>query len=44
VRGFLEAVKADFGCLFIAILFIIIMASTIIFATVLTPNAHDPLL
>jgi hypothetical protein len=41
VRGVLEAVRADFGCLLVALLFIIIMASTIIFATVLTPPAHN---
>jgi hypothetical protein len=41
VRGLLEAVRADFGCLLVALLFIIIMASTIIFATVLTPPAHN---
>jgi hypothetical protein len=42
VRGVLEAVKADFGCLLVAFLFLIIMASTVIFATVLTPLAHNP--
>jgi hypothetical protein len=42
VRGVLEAVKADFGCLLVAFLFIIIMASTIVFATLLTPAAHNP--
>ncbi|HLB76989.1 MAG TPA: hypothetical protein VEQ12_05175 [Candidatus Limnocylindria bacterium] len=42
MRGALEAIKADFGCLLVAFLFLIIMASTIIFATVLTPNAHNP--
>jgi hypothetical protein len=41
VRGVLEAVRADFGCLLVALLFIIIMASTIIFATVFTPPAHN---
>jgi hypothetical protein len=42
VRGVLEAVKADFGCLLVTFLFLIIMASTIIFATILTPVAHNP--
>jgi hypothetical protein len=42
VRGAMEAIKADFGCLLVAVLFIVIMASTIIFATVLTPPAHNP--
>ena len=44
MRGVLAAIKADLGCLLVALLFIIIMASTIMFATILTPNAHDPLL
>jgi len=42
VRGVLEAIKADFGCLLVAFLFLIIMASTVIFATLLTPAAHNP--
>jgi hypothetical protein len=42
VHGFLEVIKADFGCLLVAMLFLIIMASTIIFATVFTPPAHNP--
>ena len=42
VRGAIEAIKADFGCLLVAVLFIVIMASTIIFATVFTPPAHNP--
>ncbi len=40
--GFVEAIKADFGCLLVAVLFLIIMASAIVFATVLTPPAHNP--
>jgi hypothetical protein len=42
VHGVLEAIKADFGCLLVAALFIIIMASTIVFATIFTPPAHNP--
>jgi len=42
VRGAIEAIKADFGCLLVAVLFIVIMASTIIFATIFTPPAHNP--
>jgi hypothetical protein len=42
VHGVVAAIKADFGCLLVAALFIIIMASTIIFATILTPPAHNP--
>jgi hypothetical protein len=42
VHGLVAALKADFGCLLVAALFIIIMASTIIFATILTPPAHNP--
>ncbi len=41
VRGVVAAIKADFGCLLVAVLFIIIMASTIVFATILTPPAHN---
>jgi hypothetical protein len=41
VHGVIEAIKADFGCLLVAALFIIIMASTIIFATIFTPPAHN---
>jgi hypothetical protein len=42
VRGVIAAVKADLGCLLVSLLFILIMASSIIFATVLTPPAHNP--
>jgi hypothetical protein len=42
VHGVLAAIKADFGCLLVAVLFIIIMASTIVFATIFTPPAHNP--
>ncbi|HEY4871919.1 MAG TPA: hypothetical protein VIJ03_08480, partial [Candidatus Dormibacteraeota bacterium] len=42
VRGVIAAIKADFGCLLVAALFIIIMASTVIFATIITPPAHNP--
>ena len=42
VRGAIQAIKADFGCLLVAVLFIVIMASTVIFATILTPPAHNP--
>jgi hypothetical protein len=42
VHGVLAAIKADFGCLLVAALFIIIMASTIVFATIFTPPAHNP--
>ena len=41
MHGVLEAIKADFGCLLVATLFVIIMASTIVFATILTPPAHN---
>jgi hypothetical protein len=41
VRGVIAAIKADFGCLLVATLFVIIMASTIVFATILTPPAHN---
>ncbi|HEY8736916.1 MAG TPA: hypothetical protein VIO62_07705 [Candidatus Dormibacteraeota bacterium] len=42
MRGAIEAIKADFGCLLVAVLFIVIMASTIVFATIFTPPAHNP--
>jgi len=42
VRGVLLAIKADLGCLLVSLLFLIIMASTIVFATILTPPAHNP--
>src|SRR5260370_4414686 len=42
VHGVLAAIKADFACLLVAVLFIIIMASTIVFAPILTPPAHNP--
>ena len=35
------AVRADLGCLLVAVLFLIIMASTIVFATIFTPPAHN---
>ena len=41
MRGAIAAIKADFGCLLVATLFIIIMASTIVFATIFTPAAHN---
>jgi hypothetical protein len=39
VRGVVAAIKADFGCLLVAALF---MASTVVFATILPPPAHNP--
>src|SRR5260370_27459662 len=42
VRGVIAPIKADFGCLLVPGLFLIIMASTVIFATILTPPAHNP--
>jgi hypothetical protein len=41
ISGVVGAVRADLGCLLIAVLFLIIMASTIVFATIFTPPAHN---
>ena len=36
------ALRSDFGCLCIAVAFIVIMVSTIVFATIITPPASNP--
>ncbi len=42
MHGFVEAIKTDLGCLLVAVLFLVIMALSIVFATVLTPPANNP--
>ncbi len=37
-----RAVRADFGCLIIALAFLLLMALTAIFADFITPPAHNP--
>ena len=42
MHGFVAAIKADLGCVLVAVLFLLIMALSIVFATVLTPPANNP--
>jgi hypothetical protein len=42
VERLILALRTDFGCLVIAIAFVIIMISTIVFADFLTPPASNP--
>jgi hypothetical protein len=42
VERLILALRADFGCLAIAVAFIIIMISTIVFADIVTPPAANP--
>jgi len=37
-----RAVRADFGCLIIAIAFLLLMALSTIFADFITPPPHNP--
>jgi hypothetical protein len=40
--GIVHAVRADMGCLIIAIGFLLLMALTVIFADLITPPPHNP--
>jgi hypothetical protein len=40
--GIVRAVRADFGCLLIAIVFLLLMALTVIFSDLITPPPHNP--
>jgi hypothetical protein len=42
VERLILALRTDFGCLAIAVAFIIIMISTIVFADIITPPASNP--
>ncbi len=36
------ALRSDFGCLVIVLMFVVIMVSTIVFADIVTPPAANP--
>jgi hypothetical protein len=40
--GVVRAVRADFGCLLIAIVFLLLMALTVIYSDLITPPPHNP--
>jgi hypothetical protein len=42
LERFVLALRADFGCLVIALAFVAIMISTIVFADIITPPASNP--
>ncbi|MHB8717647.1 MAG: hypothetical protein ACYDAC_01980 [Candidatus Dormibacteria bacterium] len=42
MERFILALRSDFGCLVIIVAFLVIMISTIIFATVITPPSSNP--
>jgi hypothetical protein len=42
VERLILALRSDFGCLAIAVAFIVIMISTIVFADIITPPAANP--
>jgi hypothetical protein len=42
VERLILALRTDFGCLAIAVAFIVIMISTIVFADIITPPAANP--
>jgi hypothetical protein len=41
---FILAIRRDFGCLVIAVVFLVIMISTILFASEITPGVSSPFL
>jgi len=42
VERLILAFRTDFGCLVIAVAFLVIMISAIVFATIITPPASTP--
>lgn len=42
VERLILALRSDFGCLVIAIAFVVIMISTIVFANIITPPSANP--
>jgi hypothetical protein len=44
VERLILALRSDFGCLCIAVAFLAIMISTIVFADIITPSPSSPLL
>ncbi|MEA2671869.1 MAG: hypothetical protein QOG45_2089 [Chloroflexota bacterium] len=42
VERLILALRSDFGCLVIALVFVVIMVSTIVFADIVTPPAANP--
>lgn len=42
LERFIVALRNDFGCLVIIVLFLVIMISTIVFANIITPPSNNP--
>ena len=42
VERFIVALRNDFGCLVIIVVFLVIMISTIVFANIITPPSNNP--
>ena len=42
VERLILALRSDYGCLVIALVFVVIMVSTIVFADIVTPPAANP--
>jgi hypothetical protein len=42
VERLILALRSDYGCLVIALAFVVIMVSTIVFADIVTPPAANP--
>jgi hypothetical protein len=42
VERVILAIRNDFGCLVIIVLFLVIMISTIVFANIITPPSNNP--
>ena len=42
VERLILALRSDYGCLVIALAFVVIMISTIVFADIVTPPANNP--
>ena len=42
LERFIVALRNDFGCLVIIVLFVVIMISTIVFADIITPPSNNP--
>jgi hypothetical protein len=42
VERVIVALRNDFGCLVIIVVFVVIMISTIVFANIITPPSNNP--
>lgn len=41
VERFILSIRNDFGCFVIAVFFVVIMISTIVFANIITPSSQN---